>query len=119
MKTNLKTKHSKSPVISIAIRYGHMVKEFKLLLALTNEGNIYRTCKIEECDEVSEFETEISPGTALLISEKNVNKYINLTELGKKIEIQNWLNKGVAYISYRVGDEPLFSLETSRYYDVL
>ena len=119
MKTNLKTSYSKSPVISIEIGYGHIENKFKLLLALTSDGEIYRTCKLEECEEVEEFEAKISELTIKLIGDKYVSKNIGLTDLGMKINIQKWLQKNVAYVPYVLAHNPLHSLDTQRYYDVM
>lgn len=116
MKTNKRTSYSNSPVITITTNYN-------IYLALDANGDIYRVVGgNEELVTVEEFEVELSETTVDMIAEykeRHRNMGTSRGKLAIRIEIQKMLQKGCGYISYNVNHEPLHSIKTSRYYDVL
>lgn len=118
MKTIFKTNYSKSPIVVITTTSNNAVR-----LAIDNDGNIYRYIgRNEELVTVEEFEVNLSEKTEKMIAEYLIKySYMGSSrgELACKIEIQKWLQKGCAYVSYNVHHEPLHSLDVSRYYDVM
>lgn len=129
MKTKIthQTKFSKSPVIKVPIKYGHVSNQSYLFLALNHEGNIYRSCGVifnneneipDSVEICSDYEHTISDLTSDLINEKYINCDLHLTKLGKLIKIQEWLISGYEGSYYQLGSEPLYTINHNRYYDV-
>lgn len=125
MKTTItctnRTKFSNSPVFKIEANwswnggYSEKTNHYTVMVALTNEGEIYRIVGVDEVNSVEPFEVYISEFTQKLISE--FDSFHGSFEMNYELLRLNLVQKyELEFCSSSISHSPIFECERSKSY---